>query len=220
VEDISAQLADMGFDSSTPSSILSSSPTVAMVLRCSRNITVSISKTHERAMAHYTNPGLDHSTTASNFPDTESAFYGALWAWILLGVHSNGEGPVAGTLRWQQCLSHILGIVEAHYPTDVFVVEQHIAPLFPTLPESSQLRDTVRVVREGDTMPKQIKQRAKDSACHVRFRVGQVFQHRRYAYLAVITGWDVECGADDDWIESMGVHHLSRGRHQSFYHVL
>jgi F-box protein 21 len=47
-----------------------------------------------------------------------------------------------------------------------------------------------------------------------------LFQHKRYSYEGVVTGWDVSCDAGEDWIQNMGVDRLSSGRHQAFYHVL
>ncbi|KXJ92653.1 hypothetical protein Micbo1qcDRAFT_222406 [Microdochium bolleyi] len=55
----------------------------------------------------------------------------------------------------------------------------------------------------------------------VRYRVGDLFRHRRYGYRAVITGWDATCQASEQWMQQMGVDALpGGGRSQSFYHVL
>eukprot|EP00891_Asterochloris_glomerata_P003790 jgi/Astpho2/3790/Aster-x1171 len=54
----------------------------------------------------------------------------------------------------------------------------------------------------------------------VIFRIGTVMTHRRYDYLGVITDWDPQCKASDQWIQQMGVDSLPGGRHQPFYHVL
>lgn len=42
----------------------------------------------------------------------------------------------------------------------------------------------------------------------------------RYAYTAAIIGWDPQCHMGEDWIRSMNVDGLPRGRHQPFYHVM
>ncbi|KII94085.1 hypothetical protein PLICRDRAFT_171762 [Plicaturopsis crispa FD-325 SS-3] len=54
----------------------------------------------------------------------------------------------------------------------------------------------------------------------VRFFVGLVFQHLHHGYKGVVIGWDPTCLATPEWITSMGVDSLSRGRHQPFYHVI
>ncbi|RMZ84323.1 hypothetical protein DV738_g693, partial [Chaetothyriales sp. CBS 135597] len=54
----------------------------------------------------------------------------------------------------------------------------------------------------------------------VKYRIGQVFRHRRRAYLAVIYGWDPYCNMQETWIRMNGVDRLPLGRSQPFYHVL
>lgn len=54
----------------------------------------------------------------------------------------------------------------------------------------------------------------------VKYRIGDVFRHRRYGYEGVIVGWDLKCEKDEGWIAQMGVRRLSGGAEQSFYHVL
>jgi F-box protein 21 len=44
-----------------------------------------------------------------------------------------------------------------------------------------------------------------------------VFRHKRYTYHAIITGWDTECKAEEDWVRQMEVDRLPRGRKQAFY---
>lgn len=220
IDAIEAQLSDLGAISSSHSTYLQPSTTAEVVLRCGRNIMNSVQKAHSGAMAQQANHGSDHLTMVSSFPEMESAFYSALWASMLVGMSPDGDRPGAATVRQRQYLPYIVEHFEIHFPTDVALLEHYIVPLFQGLPECGQLCDTVRVVRAGDTMPKQVKQRTQDNAQHVKFKVGQVFRHRRYAYLAIVTGWDVECGAGEHWMQQMGVDQLSQGRQQSFYHVL
>ncbi|XP_037091561.1 F-box only protein 21-like [Pollicipes pollicipes] len=53
-----------------------------------------------------------------------------------------------------------------------------------------------------------------------RCRVGDIVRHRKYSYLAAVTGWTSQCHASESWIEQMGVDRLPRGRHQPFFHLL
>lgn len=79
-----------------------------------------------------------------------------------------------------------------------------------------------RSVRMADIdAPGRVKRRlGNPDTGHVRFSVGQVFRHRRYGYMAVVTGWDGKCDADEEWIRRMGVDRLDGGRRQAFYHAL
>lgn len=78
----------------------------------------------------------------------------------------------------------------------------------------------IRAIRASDYAPKPIKVRDPKSLRDVRYKVGQIFQHRRLQYNAIIVGWDVECAASEQWISQMRVRDLPRGQHQSFYHAL
>ncbi|KAI9822357.1 MAG: hypothetical protein M1827_000076 [Pycnora praestabilis] len=221
VESLRAQLDSIGVSPSSYLTYLVDSPTEDIVLRTGRNIMSSVQESHQNAMVHNTNNRTHYLSTANTFPDMESAFYGALWAALILGVSTDGEGPVAFLVRRRQYLPYIVEHFETHFPTDVSLVEEYILPLFRNLQEHDQLCNTVRVMRAGDTMPKRVVRRDHEEAARqIKYKVGQVFKHKRYNYQAVITGWDVECGAAEQWMRQMRVDELSGGRHQSFYHVL
>ncbi|KAI5288553.1 hypothetical protein KEM55_009051, partial [Ascosphaera atra] len=73
--------------------------------------------------------------------------------------------------------------------------------------------------RERDAPPKPRRRVVGDGLDRVRYRVGQVFRHVRYEYIAVITGWDTGCAAEEEWMEAMNVDFLPHGRNQCFYNV-
>lgn len=219
IEDLLAQLAAMAAGASE-SAYMDAAPTAEIVLRSSRNIMNSVQMAHGVARNANTHGGHTHLTTVSTFPELDSAFYGALWASLLLGSASGGSGPAAANSQRRHFLPYIVRHFKTHFPNDVFLLEQHIVPLFQNLVEHRPLQETVRAMRAGDTMPKQIKRRTTELSHHVRYSIGQVFRHKRYHYMAVITGWDVECRAGEPWMAQMRVNELRQGRHQSFYHVL
>jgi len=217
--DLQAQLRQIGVSSTSHTHVMGPAPTPEMVLRSSRNILTSVQDAHRNTMVAR-NGGNDRGSQSNLFPDLESAFYGALWACLLLGISPGGDGPVVAMVQRRNFLPHIVEQFETHFPTDASLIERYIVPLFQNFGEYAQLRDAVRVMRAGDSMPKQIKTRNNNHSKDVRHSVGQVFQHKRYSYVAVITGWDVECSAGARWEAQMRVHELPRGRNQSFYHVL
>lgn len=220
VADLISQLQSMGVSPLSHTTYLEASSVGDIVLRSGRNIINSVQYAYSNAMTGQRHESADHLTLMFTFPDMESSFYSALWALLLLGMPPAGDRlPLqAGTRR--QYLPYIIQHLESHFPMDVALIEEHIEPLFENSGERGQLRDTVRVMRAGDLMAKQLKPRSKEVTEQVRYRVGQVFKHKRYSYLAVITGWDVECAAGEHWMAQMRVHELPRGKHQSFYHVL
>ncbi|KAJ5667924.1 uncharacterized protein N7477_006494 [Penicillium maclennaniae] len=149
---------------------------------------------------------------ASTSVDMVSAKYAALWSSMLL---SGDSRPM--DLRHQ--LPWLMELFATDFPSDIFLVEQYIVPLFHGLFEHEHILESLHVMRAVDEIPKQVHRRT-DMNKTIRYRVGQVFRHRRYHYWAIITGWDSECGAGEQWMRRMGIDRLQAGRHQSFYHVL
>lgn len=220
VANLQAQLRTLGFPDASHTHTLARATTSEIVLRTGRNILASVQDAHRAAVARHGHGGNDHVTLMSSFPDMEGAFYAALWASLLLGIPADGDGATVATVPRRNFLPRIVEHFETHFPGDVSLIDEYIVPLFREFGEYTQLRETVRVSRAGDSMPKSIKSRNKETIYRVRYKVGQVFQHKRYNYVAVITGWDVECAANEHWMTQMRVHELPQGKHQSFYHVL
>lgn len=195
------------------------SSTSNLVLRTSRNILATVNEFREQG-GNTANTG--HPTIrlyANPFADMDNAFYAALWANFML---SNSMARAEGHSQ-RQFIPLILERFERLFPMDASLVEQYICPLFqnPSDGEPWGLHQALRVVRAADQSPKQLKARDTSTARdRVKYKVGQVFRHKRYNYSAVITGWDIECGMNSDWIAHNDVDLLSRGRQQSFYHAL
>jgi F-box protein 21 len=179
---------------------LGESSTSSIVLRCGKKILNSV------RLASQT-PGMQSTSV-----DAVSARYAALWSVMLL---SDDSRPT--DLRHQ--LPWLMELFATDFPSDIFLVEKYIAPLFHGLFEHEHILESLHVMRAVDEIPKQVHTRTGTNA-NIRYTVGQVFRHRRYHYKAIITGWDSECGAGEQWMMRMGIDRLQAGRHQSFYHVL
>jgi F-box protein 21 len=219
VEDLRTQLIAWGIKDGDSHQLLGDSSTRNIVLRTSRNILATV---HEfRGLGGgMGDPGRPKVRFHANpFADMDSAFYSALWANFLLCTPSSRPevDEQARFLPW------IMERFERLYPMDADLIERYVCPLFRNVStaEQWQLFEALRVVRAGDSMPKQIRSRrnSKSQVC-VKYRIGQVFRHRRYGYIAVITGWDIECSLPSEWMAQNQVDRLVKGRHQSFYHAL
>ena len=197
---------------------LADSDTSSLVLRTSRNILATV---HEFRGHGGSTENTGHPTIrlhANPFADMDNAFYSALWANFMLSSPASrvdGNNP-------RQFIPLILERFERLYPMDASLIEQYISPPFNSSNvEHWELQEALRVVRAADQTPKQLHVRGKDDGRDkVKYKVGQVFHHKRYTYTAVIIGWDVECGMNSEWIAHNNVDALSRGRNQSFYHAL
>ena len=210
-------LASWGIEPANFSRFIGDSSTASLVLRSSRSILATVHEFREQGANPNSHPTI--RLYANPFADMDNAFYSALWAnYMLTDVVS---GPNLSSQR--QFIPMILERFERLYPMDASLIEQYICPLYnnPSNAEHWELHEALRVVKAADQSPKQLKPRnTRSSHENVRYQVGQVFRHKRYNYIAVITGWDIECGMNSDWMAHNQVHSLSKGRFQSFYHSL
>ncbi|KAH8592230.1 Hemimethylated DNA-binding protein YccV like-domain-containing protein [Bisporella sp. PMI_857] len=219
ISNLREMLSGWGIEQRDFDRLLSDSTIPSLILRTSRNILATV---HEfRGQGGDTlNTGHPSIRLYGNpFADMDNAFYSALWANFMLSsptARSDGHNQ-------QQFVPLILERFERLFPMDASLIEKHVRPLFnnPSNGQHWELHEALRVVRAADQTSKQLKPRDSPSARdRVRYRVGQVFRHRRYNYTAVITGWDIECGMNSDWMAHNNIDTLSRGRNQSFYHAL
>lgn len=183
-----------------------------MVFRTSRNILNAVQGVRD-------GQGLALDTWMNHYPDTDDAFYGALWAMALFGA--NDSAPSSGTVLRQQhqYFSFLSDFIRSHFPWDAQLLRNYVMAHFGARLEN-ELRTLVRGIEIEDSMAKPIIRRNLPRYKGVKFYVGLMFQHKRYGYEGVIAGWDPKCDAGEDWIRQMNVDRLSNGREQSFYHVL
>ncbi|KAL8998447.1 MAG: hypothetical protein Q9169_002484 [Polycauliona sp. 2 TL-2023] len=204
--DLVAQLKAMGIAPIEHEALLATATITDMVRRTARNIITAIQSTR-----HIHDLSISVETA---YPESDGALYSALWALLLLPEDNAARSAGA------RYLPYMLDHVEKQFLMDIILVEKFATPLFEGTHHEDQLRNTIRVICAGDSMPKTVKPRDHETWQSVRFKVGQVFRHRRYNYQGIVTGWDIMCAAGESWISQMGVDRLSKGRHQSFYHVL
>lgn len=143
--------------------------------------------------------------------DPVSALYAAHWALFLLPNN---------VINFRQNLAVLMQLIEEKFPHDATLIEKYIIPnIGHRWSEEMQLSRRVRLM-EQSCFHGMKRRDGNPDADGVKFRVGQVFRHKRYDYTAVVTGWDAKCAADEEWIEYMGVASLNGGRGQAFYQAL
>lgn len=178
-----------------------------IVIRTSRNILATVHDSNDLSQG---SPTIQHpritirtAIRGKSNADVDSALYSAIWANFLL---SQRNLQTHGNRETRSLVPAILGKFERHFPMDGVLIERYICPLY-------QLSETLRVVRSTDAMAKQVRARGAVEREKVKWRIGQVFRHKRYGYTAVIVGWDAECR--DAWIADNGFDTLARGRAHS-----
>ncbi|KAI6709260.1 hypothetical protein JHW43_008207 [Diplocarpon mali] len=212
-------LTEWGVQQRQFAELLSDSTIASVVLRTSRNILATVQDYRSSATSNVITGHPTIRLHANPYADLDNAFYSALWAHYIFG---NPLRRVGATSTQSQFIPLILERVERLFPMDTSFIEQYIMPLYMDSANQEQweLQEALRVLRAADQAPKQLRRRDKPATMDVKYKIGQVFRHKRYAYTAVITGWDIECGMNSDWIAHNNVDELSKGRNQSFYHSL
>lgn len=200
VSTLQNQLIWLGASDAEQSTYLGESHISQIILRCGKNIMNSIQRIGQSPDIHPT------------LLDLESAKYAALWASVL------ATDPIRPADR-RQYVPWLVELLAVEFSFDVYLAEQYLVPILMGLPEHERIMEGLHVMQAVDDEPKQIRCRSPENN-NTRYRVGQVFRHRRYNYSAIITGWDTKCEADEHWARAMRIDTLPAGRHQSFYHVL
>lgn len=213
--DLQRTLREMSVPSSEHEQFLSDTTTREMVLRTARNIMNSVQTIRQTEAG---TRGIQASWF-NIYPDMDNAFYATIWAMLMLGPGETAANRSMAPTRRRQYLPYLLEHFQTHFPWDVTLLEQYVIPMFYDQPEGQRLLQFVQSMRTIDNMHKSVVSRDEKTA-NVKFKIGQLFQHKRYSYEGVVTGWDVSCDAGEDWIQNMGVDRLSSGRNQAFYHVL
>jgi len=213
--DLQRTLRDMGVPGNEHEHFLSDTTTKEMVLRTARNIMNSVQTIRQ------TEAGMRgiQASWFNAYPDMDNAFYATIWSMLILGPGDDTPNISNAVTRRRQYLPYLLEHFQTHFPWDIQLLDQYVIPLFHNQPEGQRLMQFVVSMHYGDT--KQKSQIVRDErSTSVKFKVGQLFQHKRYHYEGVITGWDVSCDAGEEWIQNMNIDRLPSGRDQAFYHVL
>jgi F-box protein 21 len=213
--DLKQTLRDMGVPQSEHQHFLTDTTTREMVLRTARNIMNSVQtiRQTEAGMRGIQPSWLNYS------PDMDNAFYATIWSMMILGPAYDTPSLSSATSRRRQYLPYLLEHFQTHFPWDVTLLEQYVIPMFYDQPEGQRLLHFVQSMHNADALKKPVLTR-DEGTVNVKFKVGQLFQHKRYDYEGVVTGWDTNCDAGEEWIQNMDVDRLPKGRQQAFYHVL
>ncbi|KAF2481849.1 hypothetical protein BDY17DRAFT_299822 [Neohortaea acidophila] len=216
-EQLTLRLSQMGAPPAQHAAHLGPTNNYELALRTGRNIMNSVQDSRERQGRLGRS-----SSTRTSLPDVEAAWYGMLWAMMVLGDNNQ-----AATLhRRRQCLPYLADHFQTHFPEDIGMLESTLLPMFINEREQEGLLSLVTISREADRNAKAPKRRAapdgveKSGPPRVQFKIGQHFEHKRYGYRAVVVGWDFQCAAEPRWIHQMRVDDLPRGREQPFYNVM
>ncbi|KAI0844883.1 hypothetical protein F5Y00DRAFT_247652 [Daldinia vernicosa] len=201
--------------------LLNPTPTDLIVMRTAQNIRASFTsfRTHERPFAQIVPMiELNRGDWARNL---QPALYSMIWASIMMVPVL----PESDEIRWdwQQDVRDLLSAFYEHFPEDAWLVEKYVCPMYDTyaaplrrrnnweLPSKS-VRDQIRSMKRVDASVIPARRRSElAKGVVVKYRVGQVFKHKRYEYYGLILGWTLEASSLDD--------HLSPTQRPWSYHT-
>ncbi|GAA5897706.1 hypothetical protein JCM6882_000073 [Rhodosporidiobolus microsporus] len=169
-----------------------------MCLRVARNILTSVRHGERR-----------HGEPISH-EDATSTLYAAAHAFFLLTNRNDVDDD-----QFETYADWLVSLCQAEYPLDVSFLEQRVIPLLPPRRRAA-VEGLCEALREDD----QAEKEKKWVNGEIKWRIGTVFHHRLFNYVAVIRGWDYKCEASEQWIQQMQVDRLPFGRNQPFYHVI
>ncbi|KAF3066378.1 putative f-box domain-containing protein [Daldinia childiae] len=188
--------------------LLNPTATDLIVMRTAQNIRASFTsfRTHERPFAQIIPMiELNRGDWARNL---QPALYSMIWASIMMVPVL----PESDEIRWdwQQDVRDLLSAFYEHFPEDAWLVEKYVCPMYDTfaapsrrrnnwdLPSKS-VRDQIKSMRRVDAAVMPARRRSElAKGVEVKYRVGQVFKHKRYEYHGLILGWTLEGSSLDD----------------------
>ncbi|KAF4512122.1 hypothetical protein G6O67_001302 [Ophiocordyceps sinensis] len=166
-------------------------PTLVIALRTARNIKATFARVLE--LQDNAHSELSQLLRGNNSMNMEAALYASMWAPLML--------TPPNTFEWDDCLANFLRRFAGSWPEDAWLVERYLRPLYNSF---APFRDGLARhanrglddpwehlsrVREQDELVPPVFRRNVFGDESIPFKIGQVFRHRRYGWIGVITGW-------------------------------
>ncbi|KAI0012370.1 hypothetical protein F4779DRAFT_568378 [Xylariaceae sp. FL0662B] len=192
--------------------LLRPTPTDLIVMRTAQNIRASFTsfRINERPLAQLIPMiELNRGDWARNL---QPALYSMIWASIMMVPILPENEDVRWD--WQQDVRDLLRYFYEYFPEDCWLIEKYVCPMYDSfsaparrqngweLPSKS-VRAQIGEIRRLDASAKSPRRRRDlHPDVKVKYRVGQVFKHKRYDYHGLILGWTIDGpGSSITWDE-------------------
>ncbi|KAG6059162.1 hypothetical protein E4U17_006817 [Claviceps sp. LM77 group G4] len=162
-------------------------PPISMVRRNAQNIKATYTRILQ--LQDNAHPELSQLLRGSAATNVDASLYSALWASAML--------TPCNTSEWHNHLTNLLSRSALGWPEDAWLVGRYLYPMYissyypPNPNQRSQIRDPREhweLLRQQDNIIPPVFRREQGSQA-IPFKIGQVFRHRRYGWIGVITGW-------------------------------
>lgn len=139
-------------------------------------------------------PGFTALMHGDDLINLHLCHYASLWATVCLTPPSS--------LEWLDHMTSLLELFLRHWPEDLWLIDKYIVPLYESaIPLRKRFArhiaahtdvawSYVETQRRADMASLTPIVRATYGSGHTPFKIGQIFRHRRYNTIGVITGWE------------------------------
>ncbi|KAJ8120548.1 hypothetical protein ONZ43_g2766 [Nemania bipapillata] len=211
--------------------MLAPTSTDLIVMRTAQNIRASFTsfRTIDRPLSQLIPMiELNRGDWARNL---QPALYSMIWASIMMVPILPDNDEVRWD--WQQDVRDLLTYFYEYFPEDSWLIEKYVCPMYDTfaapsrrqtnweLP-SKRVRDQIKEIRRVDASARAPRRRSHlTDGIRVKYRVGQVFKHKRYDYHGIILGWTTEgAGGITNWDQSSPLRDLWQGYSEPYYRCM
>ncbi|KAI0397492.1 hypothetical protein F5Y17DRAFT_414539 [Xylariaceae sp. FL0594] len=132
----------------------------------------------------------------------QPALYSMIWAsTMMVPILPDNEDV---RWDWQQDVRDLLTYFYEYFPEDAWLIEKYVCPMYDAfampprrqisweLP-SKRVRDQISDIRRVDASVRDPRRRSSlADGVRVKYRVGQVFKHKRHDYHGLILGWTTQ----------------------------
>lgn len=211
--------------------MLTPTSTDLIVMRTAQNIRASFTsfRTIDRPLSQLIPMiELNRGDWARNL---QPALYSMIWASIMMVPILPDNDEVRWD--WQQDVRDLLTYFYEYFPEDSWLIEKYVCPMYDTfaapsrrqssweLP-SKRVRDQIKEIRRVDASTRTPRRRSHlTGGISVKYRVGQVFKHKRYDYHGIILGWTTEgAGGITNWDQSSPLRDPWQGYSEPYYRCM
>ncbi|KAI1130139.1 hypothetical protein F5Y10DRAFT_236283 [Nemania abortiva] len=211
--------------------MLTPTSTDLIVMRTAQNIRASFTsfRTIDRPLSQLIPMiELNRGDWARNL---QPALYSMIWASIMMVPILPDNDEVRWD--WQQDVRDLLTYFYEYFPEDSWLIEKYVCPMYDTfaapsrrqtgweLP-SKRVRDQIKDIRRVDASTRAPRRRSDlANGLRVKYRVGQVFKHKRYDYHGIILGWTTEgAGGITNWDQSSPLRDPWHGKSEPYYRCM
>ncbi|KAI0969158.1 hypothetical protein F4678DRAFT_474166 [Xylaria arbuscula] len=211
--------------------MLTPTSTDLIVMRTAQNIRASFTsfRTIDRPLSQLIPMiELNRGDWARNL---QPALYSMIWASIMMVPILPDNDEVRWD--WQQDVRDLLTYFYEYFPEDSWLIEKYVCPMYDTfaaprrrqssweLP-SKRVRDQIRDIRRVDASTRAPRRRSNlADGIRVKFRVGQVFKHKRYDYHGIILGWTTEgAGGIANWEQNSSLRDAWNAYSEPYYRCM